>query len=106
VKARLNNDESTEKDRTMPTINQLEITHNGLVFQIDVTYFSPARSAPHASTPDCPGYDDPGDPGEVEFDVTGVSIDCEQTFIESFSLGYDDEELCDLVYQGMDSDEV
>jgi hypothetical protein len=82
-------------------MRQIEIAHNGLVLQVNVTSFYPERPAPHASTPDCPGYDDPGDHGEVEFEITGVSIDCEQTFIESFALDSEDEDLTNLVLQGM-----
>jgi hypothetical protein len=57
---------------------------------------------PDAQTPGSPGYDDEGDPGEVEFEVTGVSVDCELTVIESGGIKFDDdEELCDKVFQEM-----
>jgi hypothetical protein len=86
----------------MPTIRQLTINHKGLVIEVDVTYFEPARAMPNAPTPDHLGYDDEGSPGEVDFDVTGVSVDCQQTVIESGGiLVYDDEELCDKVLKEM-----
>jgi hypothetical protein len=88
----------------MPTIRQLTINHKGLEIEVDVTYFEPARAMPFAQTPDSPGYDDEGSPGEVEFEVTGVSVDCEQTVIESGGIQFDDdEELCDKVFQEMSS---
>jgi hypothetical protein len=86
----------------MPTIRQLTIIHKGLQIEVDVTDFKPARAMPIAPTPDHLGYDDPGDHGELEFEVTGVSVDCELTVIESGGLHFeDDEELCDKVFQEM-----
>jgi hypothetical protein len=86
----------------MATIRQLTINHKGLEIEVDVTYFEPARAMPYAQTPESPGYDDEGSPGEVEFEVTGFSVDCEATVIESGGIKFDDdEELCDKVFQEM-----
>ena len=86
----------------MSTIRQLTIIHKGLEIEVDVTYFEPARAMPFAQTPDSPGYDDEGSPGEVEFEVTVFAVDCEVTVIESGGIQFDDdEELSDKVFQEM-----
>ena len=87
----------------MTILRQITINHNGLNIDVDVTYFVPSRPAPMAQTPDCPGYDDEGAPGEVEFDITGVEVDCPGSFIESGGIIFDcDEELSDKVFKEME----
>jgi hypothetical protein len=85
----------------MTTIKQLSINHNGIELQINVSHFEPARAMPMASTPDCHGYDDEGDPGEVEFQINGAVIDCEQTLIEAGGIDLEDDEIYDKVFQEM-----
>lgn len=85
----------------MRIIRQIQINYKGLVLSVNVTSFSPARPAPFAQTPGCPGYDDSGDPGEVDFEVVGVMIGSEKAVIKELSLDADDEGLSDMVYQGM-----
>ena len=58
---------------------------NGLILDIDVHSYTPERPAPHASTPDCPGYDDEGDAEGCEWDVVKQQIDCEETALELFN---------------------
>ena len=88
----------------MSQIRQLEINHNGLNLSIDVTYFEPARPMPIASHADCPGFDDEGSDGEVEYDITDVEIDCAQTVIDAGGISLEDnEEITTKVFEEMSS---
>jgi len=80
----------------------MEINFKGLTLQIEVTSYTSARPAPIAQTPDCPGYADPGDDEEVEFQITGVEIDCQETFIGALEGLECDAELATLVIEEME----
>jgi hypothetical protein len=81
-------------------IRTMELQHNGLTLVINITNYWPARSMPFAQTPDCAGYDDEGEAGEVEFEVVSAEVDCQETFIEAFGLN-DCEDLTTQVFQEM-----
>jgi len=83
-------------------MKQIEVNYKGLILSIDVTSYDAPRNPPYAPTPDHPGYDDEGSAGDVEFEVTSTSIDCEDTFVEAFGLDGDDDALTDLVFDAME----
>jgi hypothetical protein len=84
----------------MPIICEFSVPHNGLILDVAVTSYEQQRPMPFAQTPDCPGYDDPGDPGEIEFYYTAVAIDCEKTFIEA-GFCIDEDAIRELVFGKM-----
>ena len=84
-------------------INTVTVLWKGFEVEVDVTDYVPSRPAPIASTPDCPGYDDEGDAGEVEFEVRGVSVDCIETVTDSFDMN-SSESLADLVFAAMEDE--
>jgi hypothetical protein len=55
------------------------IIKDGWLYEIEVTLYHPARPAPSAQTPDSPGYDDPGDDGEIEYNVLSIQPDEDDT---------------------------
>ena len=79
----------------------ITVLWNGLEISVPVTYFNPGHAMPIASTPDSPGYDDDGDPGDVEFgEPELVNVDCAETFMDWLKL-QDNESFIDLVFQEM-----
>lgn len=79
----------------------MEINFKGLTLQIDKIKHTRARPAPMAQTPDCPGYSDPGDDEEIEFDIIGVEIDCPETLIEALYASFE-EDIGTLVIEEME----
>jgi hypothetical protein len=67
------------------------IAFHGLTLVVDVASYTPARPAPPAQTPDCPGYDDEGDAEEIEYEAKYPIIECAETFMESLNLEENDE---------------
>jgi len=60
-----------------------EIEFNGLSLQVEIlSYTPPGRPAPIASTPDCPGYCDPGGDEECDYNILSAEIDCPGTHLE------------------------
>lgn len=71
----------------------MDILFKGMILQIDVSNFYAGRQAFTSGLPeDC----HEGDPAEVDYVVTGVEIDCQDTLIEALELE-SDEDLGDLV---------
>ena len=80
-------------------IQIVTVVWHGECVDVPVTFFNPGHAMPVAYTPDCPGYDDEGDPGEVEFDtpmIAGVS----KEFMAWLCLE-DDENFVSLVFEEM-----
>lgn len=67
------------------------IPYKGLTITTKVNSYTPARPAPIAQTPDSPGYDDPGDDCEVEYEVTGAEVDCYRTLADALDLESDED---------------
>ena len=89
------------KANDTPVIRSVTVIWKGESVDVDVTYFNQGRSMPFASTPDCPGYDDCGDPGEVEYEtpmIAGLGTE----FMEWLCLN-DDEDFTTLVFEAMQS---
>lgn len=87
-----------------PVIRSVTVVWKGESVDVDVTYFNPGNSMPFASTPDCPGYDDFGDPGEVEYEtpmIAGVGAE----FMAWLCLE-DNDEFTDLVFEAMTNDKA
>ncbi len=84
--------------------SNIKVLWKGFQVEVDVTDYVPARQPPIASTPDCPGYDDEGSDGEIEFEGTGLSVDCFETVADSFDMNASDS-LADLVFAAMESDD-
>lgn len=60
----------------------MEIQFNGLTLDIEILSYTPERPAPIASTPDCPGFSDPGDDEECDYQILSAEIDCPGTHLE------------------------
>ena len=82
--------------------SNIKVLWKGFQVEVDVTDYVPSRPPPIASTPDCPGYDDEGDAGEIAFEVTGLTIDCFETVADSFDMNAS-ESLADRVFAAMES---
>ena len=87
----------------MDIIREFSLPYNGLVLDIEVTNFVHSQPMPIASTPDCIGYDSDGEAAHVDYDIVGVVIDCQQTFIDAGGVNLEDnDEIRDLVIEEME----
>jgi hypothetical protein len=70
-------------------MTQIEVLYLGYEVTVDVSHYDAGRPAQTYGLPeDC--YE--AEPEEVEFDVVGLRIDCEETAIQSLG-GWDDYDL-------------
>jgi hypothetical protein len=84
--------------------SNIKVLWKGFQVEVDVTDYVPSRPAPMAQTPDCPGYDDEGDAGEIEFEVVDLTVDCPETIADAFDMNAS-ESLADLVFAAMESED-
>jgi hypothetical protein len=83
-------------------IRTVTVVWKGESVDVDVTYFNPGHAMPFAATPDCPGYDDSGEPGVIEYNtpmIAGLGAE----FMEWLCLE-DNDEFTDLVFEAMTND--
>lgn len=59
----------------------MELQYRGLTLEIDVTHYVTGTPDRMYTSNGDPG--EPGDPAEIEFEVIEVTIDCQDTLIES-----------------------